>query len=211
MLRRTVGTANYQRMAGGAALLAGLGGLVYSVAFIGGVVLGAAPELGLAVASTALLIGGVLTLVVLVAIHAVVRGEAPELAALGLVLAAAGAVGASVHGGYDLANVLHPPVSDVLAVNELPNPVDPRGLLTFGFAGAGLLILAALLRRSGTAPHRLGNLGVAVGALLVVVYLGRLFVLDPTNPLVAGPAALVGFILSPAFYLWLGTVLRRRT
>jgi hypothetical protein len=204
-----VGSASYQRLAGSAALLAGMGGLVYSVAFIGGVVLGAAPELGLTVASTALLIGGILTLVVLVAIHAIVRGEAPELATLGLVLAAAGAVGASVHGGYDLANVLHPPVSDVLAVNELPNPIDPRGLLTFGFAGIGLILLAALLRRSATVPRRLGNLGVAVGALLVVVYLGRLIVLDPTNPLVAGPAALVGFILSPAFYLWFGAVLRR--
>jgi len=204
-----VGTASYQRLAGGAALLAGVGGLVYSVAFIGGVVLGAAPELGLTVASTALLIGGALTLAVLVAIHAIVRGEAPELATLGLVLAAAGAIGASVHGGYDLANVLHPPVTDVLAVNELPNPVDPRGLLTFGFAGAGLIALAWLLRRSGTVPRRLGDLGLAVGVLLVVVYLGRLIVLDPTNPLVAGPAAIVGFILSPAFYLWLGTVLRR--
>jgi hypothetical protein len=143
------------------------------------------------------------------AIHGIVRGLGAELAALGLALAAAGAIGAAVHGGYDLANVLHPPVSDVLAVNELPNPIDPRGLLTFGFAGSGLLVLAWMLRRSGTVPRRLGNLGVAVGALLVVVYLGRLIVLDPTNPLVAGPAALVGFILSPAFYLWLGTVFRR--
>lgn len=210
MLRRNVGSVSYQRLAGAAALLVGVGGLVYSVAFIGGVVLSAAPELGLAVASTALLVGGFLTLVVLVAIHAVVHGEAPELATLGLVLAAAGAVGASVHGGYDLANVLHPPVSDVLAANELPNPVDPRGLLTFGFAGAGLLVLAWLLRRSATVPRRLGDLGIAVGALLVIVYLGRLIVLDPTNPLVAGPAALVGFILSPAFYLWLGGVMRRR-
>jgi hypothetical protein len=202
-------TPGYERLAGLAALLAGAGGLVYSVAFIGGVVLGGAPELGLAVASGALLIGGMLTLAVLVAIYGRVRGGAPELAALGLLLGAAGAIGASVHGGYDLANVIHPPISDVLAANELPSPLDPRGLLTFAFAGLGLLILAWLLRQSGTVPQRLGSLGIAVGALLVVVYLGRLIVLDPTNPLVAGPAALVGFVLSPAFYIWLGSVLRR--
>jgi hypothetical protein len=41
------------------------------------------------------------------------------------------------------------------------------------------------------------------------VYLGRLIVLDPTNPLVAAPAALTGLILSPAFYIWLGLELRR--
>ena len=202
-------TPGYERLAGLAALLAGAGGLVYSVAFIGGVVLGNAPELGLAVASAALLVGGVLTLAVLVAIYGRVRGGAPELAALGLLLGAAGAIGASVHGGYDLANVIHPPLTDVLAVNELPNPVDPRGLLTFGFAGLGLLVLAWQLRRSGTVPERLGTLGIVVGALLVVVYLGRLIVLDPTNPLVAGPAALLGFVLSPTFYVWLGSVLRR--
>jgi hypothetical protein len=202
-------TPAYERLAGLAALLAGAGGLVYSVAFIGGVVLGGAPELGLTVASTALLIGGLLTLAVLVAIYGRVRAVAPELAALGLLLGAAGAIGASVHGGYDLANILHPPVSDVLAVNELPNPLDPRGLLTFGFAGLGLLVLAWLLRRSATVPERLGTLGMVVGALLVVVYLGRLIVIDPTNPFVAGPAALVGFVLSPAIYLWLGSVLRR--
>jgi hypothetical protein len=202
-------TPGYERVAGLAGLLAGAGGLVYSVAFIGGVVLGGAPELGMVVASAALLIGGLLTLAVLVAIYGRVRAVAPELAVLGLLFGAGGAIGASVHGGYDLANVIHPPVTDVLAVNELPSAFDPRGLLTFGFAGLGLLVLAWLLRRSGTVPERLGTLGMVVGALLVVVYLGRLIVLDPTNPLVAGPAALVGFALSPAFYVWLGSVLRR--
>jgi hypothetical protein len=205
-----MGTADYDRLAGTAAILAGIGGFVYSIAFIGGVVLGAAPEAGLLVASAALLIGGILTAVVLIAIHARVSGQAPQLAALGLALALLGALGASVHGGYDLANVIQPPVSDVLAVNELPNPIDPRGLLTFGVAGLGLLILAWLLRRSATVPMGLATLGIVVGALLVVVYLGRLIVLAPTNPLVAGPAALVGFVLNPAFYIWLGTVLRRR-
>jgi hypothetical protein len=204
-----MGTADYERLAGIAALLAGVGGLVYSVAFIGGVVLGYAPGPGLTVASTALLVGGILTIVVLIAVYGRVRGLGGELATLGLVLAAAGAVGASVHGGFDLANVLHPPEVDALAEGGLPSPIDPRGLLTFGFAGVGLAILSSLLTRTPSVPAGLGRLGLAVGILLVIVYLGRLVVLDPTNPLVAGPAALVGFILSPAFYLWLGTILRR--
>jgi hypothetical protein len=205
-----MGSVDYDRLAGGAALLAGIGGFVYSIAFIGGIVLGAAPEAGKLVASAALLIGGLLTAVVLIAIHARVSGQAPQLAGLGLALALIGALGASVHGGYDLANVIHPPDSDVLALNGLPNPIDPRGLLTFGIAGLGLLVLAWLLRRSATVPTGLATLGIVVGALLVVVYLGRLIVFAPTNPLVAGPAALVGFVLSPAFYIWLGLVLRRR-
>src|SRR5438132_233034 len=59
---------------------------------------------------------------------------------------------------------------------------------------------------AGWAPD-LGKLVSAVA--LLVVYLGRLIVLDPTNPLVAAPAALTGLILSPAFYIWLGLELRR--
>lgn len=54
------------------------------------------------------------------------------------------------------------------------------------------------------------TLGALVGVLLVIVYLGRLIILTPTNPLVAVPAALTGLILSPAFYIWLGLELRRR-
>jgi hypothetical protein len=51
---------------------------------------------------------------------------------------------------------------------------------------------------------------MVVGALLIVVYLGRLIILTPTNPVVAAAAGVTGLILSPAFYLWLGMQLRRR-
>ena len=50
---------------------------------------------------------------------------------------------------------------------------------------------------------------MAVGGLLIVVYLGRLIILTPTNLLVAIPAAVTGLALSPIFYIWLGIHLRR--
>ena len=53
-------------------------------------------------------------------------------------------------------------------------------------------------------------LGIAVGALLIVVYLARLIILTPTNLLVAVPAAATGLVLSPLFYILLGIELRRR-
>jgi hypothetical protein len=115
-----------------------------------------------------------------------------------------------VHGGYDLANAVNPPVTDVLAEAQLPHPIDPRGLLTFGITGLGLLVLMLQARRSAVLPANLAGLGALVGVLLIVVYLGRLIVLTPTNPLVAVPAAATGLLLSPAFYMWLGLELRRR-
>jgi hypothetical protein len=206
----TSAAAAYERLAGAGAIAAGIGGIVYSVAFLGGVVEGWAPELGLTVASIALMAGGFLSVMVLVALYRRLLDSAAAVGLLGLMLVAVGATGAMVHGGYDLANVLHPPLSDVLAEAELPSGIDPRGLLTFGLSGLGLLVLAWQSRRSGTLPGNLAALGMGVGALLVVVYLGRLIILTPTNLLVAIPAAATGLVLSPLFYIWLGLELRRR-
>ena len=200
----------YERMAGAAAIAAGLGGVVYSVAFLGGVVAGAAPQLGIVAASVALMVGGILSVAVLVAIYRRLLDTAAAVGLLGLMLVAVGAMGAMVHGGYDLANAINPPVIDVLADAELPHPIDPRGLLTFGITGLGLLVLMVQARRSAVLPANLAGLGAVVGVLLIVVYLGRLIVLTPTNPLVAVPAAATGLLLSPAFYIWLGMELRRR-
>lgn len=201
---------SFEPWAGLAAILAGIGGVIYSVAFLGGVVLGANPTLGMLVASAALMVGGILSLLVLVAIYRRLLQFSPGVALLGLALALMGAFGSVLHGGFDLANVINPPAADVLTEAGLPSPVDPRGLLTFGMSGLGLVVLAAQARRTGALSSRVSTLGVILGVLLVIVYLGRLIVLVPTNPLVAIPAGLTGVIVAPAFYVWLGLELRRR-
>ena len=200
----------YESTAGAAAILAGLGAIAYSIAFLGGVVLAWAPRPGAAVAAAALMIGGLLTVMVLVAIYRRLLDSAPSVALLGLVLVAVGSAGSIIHGGYMLANAIHPPVADVLAQAAMPNPVDPRGLMTFGVSGLGLLVLMLQSRRSGVLPVNLATLGAVVGVMLVIIYLGRLIIVVPTNALVAVPAALTGLVLSPVFYVWLGTELRRR-
>jgi hypothetical protein len=200
----------YERLAGAGAITAGVGGIVYSVAFLGGVVEGWAPQLGLTVASIALMAGGFLSVLVLVALYRRLLESAAAVGLLGLMLVAVGATGAMVHGGYDLANSVNAPLADVFADAKLPSPIDPRGLLTFGISGLGLLVLAWQSRRSGTLPGNLAALGMAVGTLLIVVYLGRLIILTPTNLLVAVPAAATGLVLSPLFYIRLGLELRRR-
>lgn len=200
----------YERAAGAAAIATGIGGIVYSIAFLGGVVEGWAPQVGVTVASIALMAGGLLSVLVQVALYRRLAGSAAATGLLGMILVGVGATGAVVHGGYDLANSAHAPVTDLFAQAQLPSPIDPRGLLTFGVMGLGLLVLAWQSRRSGTLPANLAALGMTVGALLIVVYLGRLLILTPTNLLVAVPAAATGIVLSPIFYIWLGIELRRR-
>ena len=202
--------ADYERLAGAGAIAAGIGGIVYSVAFLGGVVEGWFPQLGATVASLALMTGGFLSVMVQVAVYRRLLDSAAAVGLLGLMLVAVGATGAMVHGGYDLANQLYVPATAALIDPQLPSSIDPRGLLTFGVSGLGLLVLAWQSRRSATLPDNLASLGMAVGALLVVVYLGRLIILTPTNLLVAVPAALTGLVLSPLFYIRLGLELRRR-
>jgi hypothetical protein len=89
-------------------------------------------------------------------------------------------------------------------LQSTPNPVDPRGLLTFGLTGLALIFLGVMIARSERLPRWLGYLGCLNGVLLVVLYLGRLLILDPANPLIVIPALLTGFLLNPLWYAWLG-------
>jgi hypothetical protein len=180
----------FRRLAGISALLVAATNLGYSISFL--VVRPDNPDAGGTAASAFLLAGGLLAVPVLLALYGLVKEWAPELALLGTVLGVIGAVGAAVHGGYDLANAINPPP----AALEGPNAVDPRGLLTFGVGGLALLVYAAAL-----APRRLAWLAGALGVLLVALYVLRLVVLDADNPAIVTIAALAGFVLSPLWYV----------
>lgn len=196
----TNSSSSFDRTAGLAAILAALVGLVYSLAFV---VL-QNPLLY----SLALMLGGLLSLVALVALFERLGEVDAKAAMLGLILGAVSALGATIHGGYDLANTLNPPGVLPDGIASLPSPIDPRGLLTFGLAGLALLIGGGLMRRHAGFSRGFTALTFVLGILLIVVYLGRLIVLAPSNPLVLLPAAATGFIVNPLWYFWLGLRLR---
>ncbi|MBX7234211.1 MAG: hypothetical protein K1X65_07495 [Caldilineales bacterium] len=193
-------TTQYERFAGLAAILAGLVGLLYSVSFV-------VLQNNL-LSAVFLLAGGLLSLVALVALFNRLAEADAGFALLGLMLAGVSALGAAIHGAYDLANAIHPPVEAAGAAG-LPNAIDPRGFLTFGLAGLAVLVAAVLMGRGGRFPNLLRLLTFVLGLLLLIIYLGRLIVLDPTSPLILAPAALTGFILNPVWYIWLGLELRK--
>jgi hypothetical protein len=151
------------------------------------------------------MLGGLLSVAALVAVYERLRETDAAFALLALLLGVAGALGAAVHGGYDLANAFNPPPS----LPDLPNPVDPRGLLTFGAAGIALFVVAWLIVRGGRFPRGLAYLAYLSAVLLVALYLGRLIVLDPASPVIVLPAQLNGFLVNPALYIWLGLALLR--
>jgi hypothetical protein len=193
-------SASYERFAGACAILAGLIGLVYSIAFV--------VLQNQTLYSAALLAAGLLGTAALVAVYNRVRETDASFALLGLLLGVIGGLGAAIHGGYDLANALHPPA---VLNQDLPSAIDPRGLLTFGVAGLGMWALAWLIVRGGQLPRGLGVLGYVLAALLIIIYLARLIVLSATSPVVLVPALLAGFLVNPLWYVWLGAVLVRKS
>jgi hypothetical protein len=201
MAPMTAVDTRFDRWAGWAAALAVVSSLVYTVGFVGGSRGLLDANLGSFLAAKGLTAGGLLSAAALFAVYARVRDAGP-LATLGLVLGLAGTMGAALHGAYDLAIVLHPEAPGVTG----PFPADPRGFLTFGIAGLGVVALSRAGLSTPHLPRNLLYLGTVFGVVLVVIYLGRLIVLDANSMLVLGPA-IVGALISPIWYGWLAYLL----
>jgi hypothetical protein len=194
---------SYGRFAAGMAYLVAVGGVAYSILFV---VAEKADSRAAGTASWALLLaGGILTIAVLVALYQLLREVDGGFAMWGLLLGVVGAAGSVIHGGFELARQ----IPDEIPLSLPANPVDPRGLLTFGVMGVGLIVLSTLIRRSPALPSGLGALGIVLGVLLVLVYLGRLFIVDTNEIVLLILAAVAGVVAHPAFFLWLGSGLRR--
>ncbi len=203
-------TAVYERFGGLCAIIAGAGGLAYSISFV--IISRSAPDVSAVLSPLFLMLGGLLASAVMLALYQRLRETEATFALWAALLGVVAALGSTVHGGYDLANAINPPsVGDSLQnqLNNLPSQVDPRGLLTFGVSGIAFLILSWLILRGGQLPKALGYLGYLLGALLILVYLGRLIILSPSNPALLGAAGLTGFLISPLWYIWLGVTLWR--
>jgi hypothetical protein len=191
----------FERFAGICAIVTGVLGFLYSIAFV------FISELWLY--SLLLMLGGLVALPVIVALFQRLRRTDASFALLGLLLGLAGALGAAIHGAYDLSTALNPPKADVIKDAGLPFLVDPRGMLTFGVAGLGVFVVAWLMMRNTFFGKYLAYLGYVLGVLLVVIYLARLTIVDAKSPAVLGPAAAAGFIANPIWYIWLGLLFWR--
>jgi len=194
-------SSSFDQFGGWMAILAAVAGFLYAVSFV---VL--KNQLLYALFLTLL---GIYAFAALIAVFHRVRETDAAYALLALLFGLVGAAGTAIHGGYDLSNAINPPTSVPAGLLDLPSQVDPRGLLTFGFTGVGLFVFAWLITRTAAFPKTLGYLGYLSAILFVILYLGRLIVLNPANPIILVPVLLNGFIVSPLFYLWLGIALRR--
>jgi hypothetical protein len=189
---------SFEKFAGWSAVVAGISGFLYSLSFI-------VLQNDL-LSALFLMLGGLFSTGALTALYQRLRKTESGFALLGLLLGLIGVLGSAIHGGYDLANALHPPAA---SDTGLPNAVDPRGLLTFGVSGLGLFLLTWLMSQNKSFPKRLAYLGYLSAVLMIVLYLGRLIILQATHPAIVIPALLEGFIVNPLWYAWLGIIFVR--
>jgi hypothetical protein len=205
---------SFQRFAAGCAFATAAAGLAYSIAFV--------VTDSLTAEGLFLLLGGLLALPVFVALYERLRAVDAGFALLALLLGLAASFGTTVHGGTALADGINPPTVEEGVTTETdpaadededvvtrPNEADPRGLATFGLAALAVLTFAWLGHRSGALPSWVAWTGIALGVLLILVYLARLIVLDADDLLVVAPAGLAGFVANPLWYVGVGMTLGR--
>ena len=191
----------FERFAGLAAILVGLGGLAYAALFVW--IVAGSPAWVLK-AWFALLLGGALLTTAVAAglymrLHDVERGFALWGALLGVL----GALDGILHGATNLFRLLNPDVSG-------PGEVVTAGVLRYGVAGIALMVFGWLIARSLSMPRPLGMLSGFAGAILVVIFFGRLFqFVTPDVKASLIPPVLYGLLLHPILYVWLGLELRR--
>lgn len=199
-------TATFDRFGGRCSILLGIGGFVYASLFA--FVVAGSPTWVTGLWLTFLLVGGLLTTVVTVALYQRLRDTDEGLALWSLLLGFSAAIGGIVHAAFQLLSLTNP-ISGVTTIGQR-TPTDPVGILRFGLAGVTLLIVAWLIFQGGQFPRMLGYLAYLGGALLALIYVGRLFdFITPADKVTLIPPFVYGFIVHPLFYMWLGRELLR--
>jgi hypothetical protein len=93
-------------------------------------------------------------------------------------------------------------------LSSVPNFVDPRGFATFGLTALALLVFGVIGLRTGGLDRKVARIAVLAALLLVVLYVGRLTVLDPEANVIKATALISGLIVNPAFFLFARSLLQ---
>ena len=187
-------TDSFKRFAGVAAAAAAVAGIVFTVTFAIAVRDGEA--WALRASSITLIVSGLVAIPVYVALADQLGAREPQFARVGLVLGLIAALGAALHGAWDTAVIAHP-----ITHADVPSYTDARGFATFAMTAAAFVVFGWLILRGTEIPRIVGQLALLAAVLLLIVYFGRLIVLNPKRPLIKWVAVVSGLVVNPAFYL----------
>ena len=197
-------TYEFKKFSAVSSIFAGLLGLLYSFSFF--VLDNSQPYLASIVTASCLLVTGILLSVVFVRLYEEFKKTNQSFVLWIFLLSLLAAAGMIIHGGYDLANAINAPSPNLLAEANLPNQVDPRGLLVFGLSGLALFGWAWLFRHSNY-PQGISRLGYILAIAYSFTFVSRLIWVDVETLIVGIPLVLSGAIVGPWWYIWVGKYL----
>lgn len=210
---------SFTRMAALGSAAVGVLSLVYSLSYL---VITPAPQrgsdvgqamrsylahpLGLRIASVSLMLAGLMSGAVVVALIGRLQGaKADRSLAWAGIVAVVGGLATSVHGLGDLltmdklahqyATASAATKAAVVLAHGLPSGVDPKGLMTFGAGGLVTLVIGLALRPT---HRRLGVLGVVLGIDMVVLFVANAVGI---TALVLVSGGLASVVLGPIWWL----------
>jgi hypothetical protein len=187
-------TDAYRRFAALAALLTAVAGIVFTVTFA--IAVRDGEHWALWASSITLIVGSLTAIPVVIALADQLGAREPQFARLGLVFGLVASLGAAFHGAWDTAVLANP-----IDHPDVPSYSDARGFATFAMTALALVIFGWLILRGTEIPRLVGQLALLAAVLLLVVYFGRLTVLNPKRPVIKWVAVTSGLLVSPAFYL----------
>lgn len=76
--------------------------------------------------------------------------------------------------------------------------------------GLGLFLFSWLMTQERIFSRGLAYVGFLSAILMIILYSGRLIILQAINLAIVIPALLEGFIVNPLWYIWLGLTFRKR-
>jgi hypothetical protein len=195
----------FERLAGAAAIAVAMGAFVYALLFV--YIVEDAPSWISELWTFILLAGGLATVPVLIAVYFRLRETSVGLALTALVFGLAGSLFGVLHGAYYLGVKVTPPGrydADVVA-----GP-DDKGVFRYAVAGIALILVSWLIQEGGAFPRGLAYLGYLSGAVLVFIYVGRLYdFITPDDYVSLIPPLVYGLVLHPLWYFWIGRELLR--
>jgi hypothetical protein len=202
MTHGAVEGALFERFAALAAFFVALGALMYSIFFI--TIVEGASGFETDIWFALLMVGALVTIPIFIALYNRLREIDTGFALTALVLSLGAAFGGVLHGGYELGGLITPPTG---GYGPGPESIS-HGILRYAVGGLALLFFSWLIQRDRRFPSWLAYLGYLGGALLVLIYVGRLYdFITPGDYVSLIPPILYGFVVHPLWYLGVGRAL----
>ena len=194
-------SASFDRFGGISAIVVGVLSVLYAIFYL--LIARQAEYTGLLGSWLILAASGLFSSAAYVALYLRLHRTNEGYALWALLLGIAASFVTLLHGVHE-ALLLTTPLDEAAVgiAQALPSEVDPSGLATFFIVGIVVFIFSRLVIDDAQLPKRLGQLGIANGVLLVVLFFASAFALQNLILLSGG---LTSLIVGPIWWIWLGS------